>query len=397
MSESARKVRTPLFPLYSEVRLLMGIWEGVGRQAINAMTRAIWEKTGTPQKPVDWSDPDTWIKKRFSGEVAELAGRIWLESGRRVNPRHAYGSYLFINSYALLTINVFGVYQLSSRGKAFLAEDRKILREIDEAEGLPELLGILADKKKARRGDLLPEWGDFLLENSSFQTTASIKDTLRRRLVNLIERGYLTRDGINYALTDIGRDYAARHGSRGLSPKRQAQRSIEAFNAAQLKILRENLAALHPARFELLIRDLLEAMGYENIRLILDSGVKGIDLLATAQFGISTVTELIQAKRLKGSIDHPVLDQLREMLPACGAARGTLITLSRFTSGCKEAAIFPGASPVRLIDGEQLLALLAEHGIGIKKQRLSLYNIDEDYFSDSTVVPDPDADQRPQD
>jgi restriction system protein len=37
------------------------------------MANAIWEQRGTPQNPVDWSDPDAWISERLTGEDAEMA------------------------------------------------------------------------------------------------------------------------------------------------------------------------------------------------------------------------------------------------------------------------------------------------------------------------------------
>lgn len=62
--------------------------------------------------------------------------------------------------------------------------------DIDDVEGLLQLLAILATKTRARSDDLLPEWGDFLGEYSNFGTTSTIKDTLRRRLANLVERDW---------------------------------------------------------------------------------------------------------------------------------------------------------------------------------------------------------------
>ncbi|MBE9521073.1 MAG: restriction endonuclease, partial [Proteobacteria bacterium] len=199
MSKRTLKVRTPHFPLYSEVRHLIRIFEGVSQATIKAMVKAISEQTGTPRKPVDWSRPDSWIHKRLSGDSAILAGRIWKESEQQINPRYIYGSYLFINSCGLLEDNVFGVYQISARGQAFLENDPKILRELDDNEGLPQLLGILAGKSAARRRDLLPEWRDFLREHSRFGTQATNRDTVRRRLRNLAERDFVSKTGVTYA------------------------------------------------------------------------------------------------------------------------------------------------------------------------------------------------------
>ena len=43
--------------------------------------------------------------------------------------------------------------------------------------------------------------------------------------------------------------------------------------------------------------------------------------------------------------------QLRGPLPYHKAIRGTLITLGNLSKGCTEAALFPGAAPVGLING----------------------------------------------
>ena len=153
------KVRTPHFPLYSTVRQMLRILPGVPRATLKSMMRVIDEQTGTPQNPVDWSNPDTWISERLSGPEAGPALRIWVETGRTVNPRHLSGRYFFTNRYELLVADAAGVYQRSARGQAFLDDDAAVVRELDEAEGLPQLLGILATKTRAKRGDLLTEWG----------------------------------------------------------------------------------------------------------------------------------------------------------------------------------------------------------------------------------------------
>ena len=92
MTEVNRKVRTPLFPLYSEVRRLLDIWDGVPNKNVINLIYAIRDQTGTPQNLVDWTDPDTWISERLEGENADLAHTIWHESNRKVNPRHINGA-----------------------------------------------------------------------------------------------------------------------------------------------------------------------------------------------------------------------------------------------------------------------------------------------------------------
>lgn len=74
------------------------VFQGVLKATVRSMISTIHEQTGTPQNPVDWSDPDLWIEQRLSGEEAELARRIWEESEHAVNPRYANEAYSFINS-----------------------------------------------------------------------------------------------------------------------------------------------------------------------------------------------------------------------------------------------------------------------------------------------------------
>lgn len=379
MSDNATKVRTPLFPTYSTVRLLLTVLENVPKASVISMSNAIYAQTGTPQDPVDWSDPDAWIGERLSREDAELAGRIWEESGRTVNPRHVSGAYYFVNGHALLATDPTGTYRLTDRGAAFLDGDPKTIREIDDSEGLPQLLAILATKTRAMRGDLLPEWAEFLHANSKFGTATTVKDTLRRRLVNLVERGFVSREGNTYVIEQQGVDYAAAFGG-GDGQRYEVLDAIKAHNDDRREALRDRLGAMPPYAFEKLVRDLLEAMGYEEVVVTKQSGDKGVDVLARMQFGITTVTEVVQVKRHQGSIGRPVLDQLRGALPYHKAIRGTLITLGKFSKGCTEAALFPGAAPVGLIDGEKLLELLVEHGVGIRKRPATLYEVDEGYF-----------------
>lgn len=190
MSEENYQVRTPWFRPYSEVRMLLTLLQEVSKAAVKSMMAAIDEQTGTPQNPVDWSDPDTWIAERLQGNDEHLARHIWQGSHHSVSPRYIAGALFLIQSYALLVPDTDGIYHISERGRLFLENDPQTVREIDEVEDVLQLLTVLATKSQAKRSDLLPEWGDFLHAHSKFGTEATMKDTLRRRLVNVVERGW---------------------------------------------------------------------------------------------------------------------------------------------------------------------------------------------------------------
>ena len=68
--------------------------------------------------------------------------------------------------------------------------------------------------------------------------------------------------------------------------------------------------------------ELLEAMRYDDVEVTKESGDKGGDVVATVQFSITTITEVVQVKRQQGSIGRPILDQLRGVLSYYKAIRG---------------------------------------------------------------------------
>ena len=82
MNELETKVRTPLFPDYSWVRALLPIFNGQKKSDVFHLIQAIWKQTGTPQNPVDWTEPNKWIDERLHNNQAKLARYIWEESGR---------------------------------------------------------------------------------------------------------------------------------------------------------------------------------------------------------------------------------------------------------------------------------------------------------------------------
>jgi restriction system protein len=386
VNAESHKVHSQRLPPYSAVRKVLSISQGIRADTVTSMSKAIWKHVGTPQNPVDWSQPDTWIPARLSGEHADLAQLIWAQTGHSVNPRYVYNTYLFINRYKLLVPDEAGKYQLTARGEAFLHEDIHLLRELDDAEGLLQVLTILALRPDAAIGDLLPDWENFLAEYSNYRTKLTIAYTLRRRLKNLVERGLVTHKDGTYSISDAGLDYITTYSPSGVrlpDPRRDMLHSIEAFNAIQLDNLRERLSKMHPYRFEYLIRQLLEAMGYEDVKVTRESGDKGVDVIATVQVGITTITEYVQVKRQQSNVGRPVLDQLRGALPLHNALRGTIITLGDFSKGCTDVALHPGALPITLINGDRLLKMLRDHEIGIRRSPVPLYEVDTVFFEQS--------------
>ena len=118
-------------------------------------------------------------------------------------------------------------------------------------------------------------------------------------------------------------------------------------------------------------------MGYEDVEVTQPSNDKGVDVKAVAQFGITTINEVIQVKRHRANIQRPVLDMLRGSLHRFKAQKGTIITTGDYGKGAKDAAFEMGAAPITLINGDTLIDLLIQHEIGVKKKTVDYYEVDE--------------------
>jgi restriction system protein len=382
-------VQAPLYPLHSELEHAVRLLDGEPVQRVRGMMTAVIDLTGTPQDPVDWSNPDVWIDDRLSGEFRDLAHKIWTGSNKGLNPRYLYGCYLVINRARLLDQNS-GVYRLGERGTRFLAHDEALLRELDAGEGIPKLLSLVAERSPCRRGDILPAWSDYLKAVSLFSTPKTFADTLRRRLINLAERGLISREGNTYAISDSGLTYLKGFAdlpdiaapAAPSSKRTTVAEAARAHNEEQLEAFRARLMMLEPAQFEHFVKELLDAMDYEDVRVTKLTGDKGVDVIAKVQFGITEITEVVQVKRTEGTILRPKVDELRGALPYHKAIRGTIISLGSFAKGAQEGALYVGAAPITLIDGKRLLDLCVKHEVGVKRRPVEIYEIDEAFFAE---------------
>lgn len=384
--ETEQRVRTPLFPTYREVRHLLKVWPGRPRKQITGLQATLGELRGTPQNTVDWTDPDAWIPERLSGDDQDLANAIWTKSGKTVNPRHTYGHWLLSQKYELVEEGPDGNLTLTDRGRDFVEnEGGEAEVFLDEQEGLAKLLALVADNGPTRAGGILEEWTEYLNRHSSFGSPSTFRDTLRRRLNNLLDRGLVDRKSTMYSVTDAGLAYLQRVGTEealGGDEQQELWTLAKKQEASVRESLRELLLDMDAFAFEHLVKRLLEEMDYQNVQVTTRSGDGGVDVVADIELGITSVREVVQAKRHKRTIQRKDLDALRGSLYRFNAVRGTIIATSRFSKGTEEAAFAGGAAPITLIDGDKLIDLLIEHGIGVRKRTLEVLAVDADVFAD---------------
>ena len=155
---------------------------------------------------------------------------------------------------------------------------------------------------------------------------------------------------------------------------------IEQHNHQVRKALRERLLAMKPGEFEELISQLLAEMGFEMVEVTKLSGDGGIDVRGTLVVGdVVRIKMAVQVKKwkLKNNILAPVVQQVRGSLGA--HEQGLIITTSDFSAGAIKEAAQPDKTPIALMNGEQLVMLLMEHGIGVHRSTPDLFEIDEEF------------------
>ena len=151
---------------------------------------------------------------------------------------------------------------------------------------------------------------------------------------------------------------------------------ISKYNREIRKKLLSQLMDLNPAQFEELVGQLLAEMGFESIEVTKYGGDGGIDVRGTLLISdVVRIKMAVQAKRWKGNIQSPTVQQVRGSLGA--HEQGLIITTSDFSTGAIKEANQSDKTPVGLMNGEQLVTLLMEYNIGVRRMSHDLFELEE--------------------
>ena len=172
-----------------------------------------------------------------------------------------------------------------------------------------------------------------------------------------------------------------------LSPTEQVEEAINSINESIQKDLLQRILDESPAFFEYLVIELLKAMGYgesgELAEAVGKSGDGGIDgIIYEDKLGLDVV--YVQAKRYEpgNTIGRPALQSFIGSLSGFSATKGVFITTSSFSSNVEDY-LKSVQQRVVTINGEQLVQLMLEHGVGVRlESSYQIFKVDEDFFSD---------------
>jgi len=163
-----------------------------------------------------------------------------------------------------------------------------------------------------------------------------------------------------------------------------AHRTLEAALRDDLLILLHDLA---PERFEMIILDLLRAMGFGGGSMARSFATKrtgdgGIDgIIHEDALGLDAV--YIQAKRYApdNKVSRPAIQQFVGSLTGEGATKGVFVTTSDFSSEAR-AYVDRVQQRIVLIDGQRLAQHMIDYEVGVRARKTYVIrSVDEDYFA----------------
>lgn len=190
-------------------------------------------------------------------------------------------------------------------------------------------------------------------------------------------------DILNNPDSDFVKVGAGRFALRKATKEPDGLQALAIHNRKITEQLRKHLHEIDPGAFEYLIAALLGKIGFENVEVVGGSGDGGIDLTANLTVGgVTNVKTEIQAKRYKANVAPKYIREMRGSAEL--TKRGLIITTSDFTREAVAEAELPNKMPVSLVNGDKLVYLMIEHGVGIKKHNVDVLSIDNDFLEDLT-------------
>ena len=144
--------------------------------------------------------------------------------------------------------------------------------------------------------------------------------------------------------------------------------------------LHELLMNLHPQQFEAFAGKLLESVGFTGVEVTKYVGDGGIDGYGNLDMGVVKVKAAFQVKRWRQNVPRSEIDQFRGAIQG-KFDQGIFVTTSDFADEAKKVSSVPGAVPIVLINGDKVLDIMLEKGLGVRQEPLTVARVDEEFFA----------------
>ena len=144
--------------------------------------------------------------------------------------------------------------------------------------------------------------------------------------------------------------------------------------------LHELLMNLHPQQFEAFAGTLLESVGFTNIAVTRYVGDGGIDGQGDLEMGVIQIKAAFQVKRWRQNVPPAEVNQFRGAISG-EFDQGIFITTSDFSDEAKRVSSRRGTVPIVLINGDRIVNIMLEKGLGVRQEPLTIAKIDEEFFA----------------
>jgi restriction system protein len=179
-------------------------------------------------------------------------------------------------------------------------------------------------------------------------------------------------------------DNGGNKGVEGDAPDERIAAAYSELREAVADALLEQVRVADPAFFELLVLQLLNAIGYGTDESSLEptggSGDGGIDgVISLDRLGLERV--YVQAKRYAdgNTVGRPAIQGFLGAITMKNASKGVFITSSAFSREARDYVI--ERDGIVLIDGDELAELMMDYGVGTRRtETLHLVEVDDAFF-----------------
>lgn len=154
----------------------------------------------------------------------------------------------------------------------------------------------------------------------------------------------------------------------------------EEVEAGWREILHQQLLQLKPDAFERLSMRLLRESGFVQVEVTGRSGDGGIDGKGIIKLqNVLSYHVVFQCKRYKESVGSGAIRDFRGAMIG-RADKGLFITTGAFTRDAIKEATRDGASPIDLIDGEDLVDMLKQLRLGVEVRMVEEVDVNAAWF-----------------
>jgi restriction system protein len=154
----------------------------------------------------------------------------------------------------------------------------------------------------------------------------------------------------------------------------------EPTNECWREELHKTITSISPESFERLAKRILREIGFVQVEVTGKSGDGGIDGKGIVKLqNVLSYHVVFQCKRYSGSVGPSYIRDFRGAMVG-RADKGLFITTGTFTRDALKEATRDGASPIDLIDGEELIGILKELELGVQVKMVEEISIDQDWF-----------------